>query len=235
MKIAKIEAKKFAIHRKNKLKLRSYRMKLLFDVENKVNYDKIDKNTTVKNILDEIDIFLNYNPLDCDKCEESCCKKSWSVEMDNICVNKLSNWNDEVALEFVEKKLVKKRNYYRDFDQYVLNKKTDCNFITETNLCTIYEDRPIICRLYICSEKSYRYNVIRELIGSTYLKALIYEEKIRNNNFTKETTDKYKKNPAVFAKDYNILLEEIFDYSEYEGWLDIDEREELYKEIILKP
>ncbi|SFC49731.1 YkgJ family cysteine cluster protein [Clostridium uliginosum] len=210
-------------------------MKLLFDVEGKVNYDKINKNTTVKDVLDAVDIFLNNNPLDCNECEESCCKKSWSVEMDNVCVNKLSNWNDEVALEFVQKNLVKKKNYYRDFDQYVLNKKIDCNFITETNLCTIYGDRPIICRLYICSPKSYRYNVIRELIGSTYLKALIHEDKMRNNNLTKKTINKYKRNSAVFAKDYNILLEEIFDYAEDEGWLDIDEREELYKEIILKP
>ncbi|MDR3593421.1 YkgJ family cysteine cluster protein [Clostridium sp.] len=209
-------------------------MKLLFDVESKVNYDKINKNTTVKDVLDEVDIFLNNNPLNCNECEESCCKKSWSVEMDNICVNRLSSWNGEAALDFIQEKLVKKKNYYRDFDQYVLNKKMDCNFISQTNLCTIYEDRPIICRLYICSSRSYRYNCMRELIGSAYLKALIYEEEIRNNNFTNETINKYKRNPAVFAKDYNILLEKIFDYAEDEGWLDIDEREELYKEIILE-
>ena len=207
-------------------------MKLLLDVEGKVNYDNINKNTTVKEVLDAIDIFLEHNSLPCNECEESCCKKSWSVEIDNVCVNRLSDWKDEVALDFVQEKLVKKRNYCRDFDQYVLNKKADCNFITETNLCTIYENRPIICRLYICIAKSYRYNVIRELIGSTYLKALVFEEKIRNNNFTEKTINKYKKNPAVFAKEYNISLAKIFDYAEYEGWIDIEEREELYKEII---
>ncbi|MBE6088509.1 MAG: YkgJ family cysteine cluster protein [Clostridium beijerinckii] len=208
-------------------------MKLLFDGEGKVNYDKIAKNTTVKDVLDAIDIFLNNNPLDCNGCEESCCKKSWSVEMDNVCVNKLSNWDNEAASNFVQEKLVKKRNYYRDFDQYVLDKKTDCNFITETNLCTIYEERPVICRLYICSARSYRYNVIRELIGSTYLKALVLEEKMRKNDFPEQTIDKYKRNPAVFAKEYNILLEEIFDYAEDEGWLYSDERDELYEEIPL--
>lgn len=208
-------------------------MKLLFDGEGKVNYDKIAKNTTVKDVLDAIDIFLNNNPLDCNGCEESCCKKSWSVEMDNVCVNKLSNWDNEAASNFVQEKLVKKRNYYRDFDQYVLDKKTDCNFITETNLCTIYEERPVICRLYICSARSYRYNVLRELIGSTYLKALVLEEKIRKNDFPEQTIDKYKRNPAVFAKEYDILLEEIFDYAEDEGWLYSDERDELYEEIPL--
>jgi Fe-S-cluster containining protein len=133
----------------------------------------------------------------------------------------------------VQEKLVKKRNYYRDVDQYVLDKKTDCNFITETNLCTIYGERPVICRLYICSARSYRYNVIRELIGSTYLKALVLEEKMRKNDFPEQTIDKYKRNPAVFAKEYNILLEEIFDYAEDEGWLYSDERDELYEEIPL--
>ncbi|NRZ12726.1 hypothetical protein [Clostridium beijerinckii] len=75
--------------------------------------------------------------------------------------------------------------------------------------------------------------MIRELIGSTYLKALVLEEKMRKNDFPEQTIDKYKRNPAVFAKEYNILLEEIFDYAEDEGWLYSDERDELYEEIPL--
>ena len=203
-------------------------MKLLLDGEGKINYDKINKDTTVQDVLNAIDIFLENNTLPCDTCEESCCKKSWSVEMDNVCVNKLSDWNDELALDFVQNKLIKKKNYCRDFDQFVLDKKTNCNFITDSNMCTIYENRPVICRLYICSPKSYRYNVLRELIGSTYLKALVLEDKMRNNNFTDRTINKYKRNPAVFAKEYNISLEDIFNYGEEEGWIDSEERNELY-------
>jgi Fe-S-cluster containining protein len=203
-------------------------MKLLLDKDGKINYDEINKDTTVKDVLDEIDIFLSNNPIPCNECEESCCKKAWSVEMDNVCVNKLSKWNDEAALDFVQKKLVKKRNYYREFDQYVLDKKTNCHFITEDNLCTIYEERPVICRLYICTPKSYRYNVVRELIGSTYLEALVLEDKMRNNDFEEGTINKYKRNPAVFAKEYDISLEAIFNYAEEVGWLYDDEREELY-------
>jgi Fe-S-cluster containining protein len=202
-------------------------MKLLLNTEGKVDYDKIDINTTVKDVLEAVDTFLRDNPLSCGGCEESCCKKAWSVEMDNVCVNRLSNWKEKAAVDFVKNKLVKKKNYYRDFNQFVLDKKTRCNFITESNLCTIYEDRPIICRLYICTPKSYRYNVVRELIGSTYLKALVLEDKIRNNNFTARTINNYKRNPAVFAKDYDIPLKAIFDYSEEEGWIDANERNEL--------
>jgi hypothetical protein len=71
--------------------------------------------------------------------------------------------------------------------------------------------------------------LLRELIGSTYLKALVFEEKMRNKDYTERTIKKYKENPAVFAKDYDILLEDIFDYSEYEGWIDSEERQELYE------
>lgn len=207
-------------------------MKLMLDAEEKVNYDKISKDTTVKEVLDAVDVFLNSNPLPCNECLESCCKKPWSVEMDNVCVNRMSDWNNELASGFVQSSLVKKKNYYRDFYQFVLKKKTYCNFITEENLCTIYDKRPIICRLYICSPKSYRYNVVRELIGSTYLKALVLEDKMRKQNFTEKTILKYKKNPAVFARDYDITLGQIFDYAEWEGWLDADEKEDLFKVMI---
>ncbi|GFZ29829.1 hypothetical protein CSC2_03550 [Clostridium zeae] len=203
-------------------------MELLFDSEGKVNYDKIDKDTTVEDILKAIDIFLDKNPLPCDDCGESCCKKAWSVEMDNICVNRISNWNEDSASDFVRQRLVIKRNYYREFDQYVLDKEKNCHFITEENYCTIYEQRPIICRLYICIDKSYRYNVVRELIGSTYLQALIFEDEMRNNVLSADSIEKYRRNPAVFAKGYDIALKDIFSYAEEEGWLYDDERDELY-------
>jgi Fe-S-cluster containining protein len=203
-------------------------VKLILDNENKVNYDKLNKSDTLADLLIAVDEFLAETPLPCGSCEESCCKKEWSVEMDNVCVNRLNHWDDKLAEDYVKNKLVKKRNYYRDFNQLVLNKNKACTYITESNLCTIYENRPIICRLYICTAKSYRYNLLRELIGSTYLKALILEDRMRTNDYTDRTITKYKKNPAVFAKGYDILLEDIFNYAESEGWLDLDERQQLY-------
>lgn len=202
-------------------------MKLFLDKEGKVNYDKLDKASTVRDLLEAIDLFLEDNPIPCNSCEESCCKKAWSVEMDNVCVNRLTNNEDKAAAKFVSDNLVKKRNYYREFDQYVIKKDKNCIFITDENLCTIYEKRPIICRLYICIPKSYRYNVVRELIGSTYLRALVFEDEIRNNSLNKEAIDDYKRNPALFANTYNILLEDIFDYAEEEGRLYEEDRAEL--------
>ncbi|MCR3759798.1 YkgJ family cysteine cluster protein [Clostridium felsineum] len=202
-------------------------MKLILDNEGKVNYEEIEKNSTVKDLLEAIDLFLNSNPLPCSRCRESCCKKSWSVEMDNVCVNRLVNNDDKLATKFVKNKLVKKENYYRDFDQYVVKKDKACIFITDENLCTIYDKRPVICRLYICTDKSYRYNVVRELIGSTYLEALVLEEEIRNNNLEREVIESFK-NPALFKDRYDISLEDIFDYAEDVGWLYKEDRAGLY-------
>lgn len=205
-------------------------MKLFLDAEGKVDYDKITDGTTVGELLEAIDLFLEDNKLPCDICGESCCKKSWSVEIDNVCVNRLCGWDREAASNFIEEKLVMKENFFRGFFQYVLKKETNCCYVTESNLCTIYGQRPIICRLYICSPRSHRYNVVRELVGGTYLRALVIEEKIRRNHTTAEMLVQYRRNPAVFARDYDILIDDILYYAQEEGWLYPEETEELYRE-----
>lgn len=203
-------------------------MKLLLDNAGKLNYDVITGGLTVQSLLDAIDIYLLYNKLPCEECEESCCKKSWAVEADNVCINRLCDWDEEKTKNFVQDKLVFKENYFREFDQYDFKKETECDFITPANLCTIYEKRPIICRLYICSPKSHRYNMLRELIAAVYLEALVIEEKIRNGGFPREVVSMYMRNPAVFTRDYNITLDDIFCYAREEGWLDMEEMQELY-------
>jgi Fe-S-cluster containining protein len=206
-------------------------MKLLLDDEGKINYDSITPDTTVQELLDAIDIFLEGHRLPCGSCEDSCCKKSWAVEMDNVCVNRLCGWDGAAAGGFIRDKLSLKVNYFRRFRQYVLKKDIDCSYITPDNLCNIYEQRPIICRLFICSEKSYRYNMIRELIGGTYLKALVIEERIRRGNYAHRTINRYRRNPAVFAKGYDALLYDIIGYAKGEGWVGPEDERELCQSL----
>lgn len=203
-------------------------MKIFLNSDGAVDFDEINNNSTVDELLDAIDIFLKNNPLPCGSCDDSCCKKSWSVEMDNVCVNRLCSWNKDAAIEFVQDKLMRKMNYFKDFYQYVLRKDKECTFVTKDNWCTIYEARPIICRLYICSKKSQRYNILREIIGCTYLSALVAEYKINSNKLTERAISRHRENPAVFAKGYDIYIEDIINYAETQGWLDPDERELLY-------
>jgi len=206
-------------------------MILFPDSEGKLNYDKITVDSTVQDLLDAIDLFLNDHPLSCDKCRESCCKKTWAVEMDNVCVNRLCSRDEEAISRFIQNKLVKTKNHFLEFDQYIFKKEQNCCYVTDSNLCTIYGQRPLICRLYVCSAKSRRYNVIRELIGAAYLRALILEEKMRSNDFTKSTIHRYRRNPAFSAKDYHIRLADIVDYAQEEGWLEPDDVPELKQEL----
>lgn len=202
-------------------------MKVVLDIEGKVNYDEMTGASTVQDLLDAIDVFLEDNILSCDKCKESCCKTSWAVGVDNISANRLCNWDDQEVSNFIQNKLVLKENLLREFDQYVLEKETNCIFVTEANLCSVYDKRPVICRLFMCSPKSHRYNVIREIIGATCLEALVTEEKMRKVSFTEKEVDIYRRNPAVLAKDYNILLYDIFEFAQKEGWVDQDALQEL--------
>jgi Predicted Fe-S-cluster oxidoreductase len=202
-------------------------MKVILDIEGNVNYDEMTVDSTVQDLLDAIDLFLNDNILSCDKCKESCCKTAWSVGVDNISANRLCNWDDKEISDFIQNKLVLKENLLREFDQYVIKKETNCIFVTEGNLCSVYERRPLICRLFMCNPKSHRYNVIREIVAATCLEALVNEEKMRSVPLAQREVNNYRRNPAVFAKDYNILLYDILKFAQEVGWLDEDALEEL--------
>lgn len=202
-------------------------MILFPDSEGKLNYSKITSESTVQDLLDAIDLFLSSQPLSCNKCRESCCKKSWAVEMDNVCVNRLCHRDEDAISSFIRGKLVKTKNHFLEFDQYIFKKGQNCCYVTDGNLCMIYEQRPLICRLYVCSAKSRRYNMIRELTGAAFLKAFILEEKMRRNKFTKRTVNRYRRNPAFLAEDYHIRLADILNYAQEEGWLDPDDVPEL--------
>ncbi len=202
-------------------------MILFADSKGELNYDKITGETTVQDLLDAIDSFLSNQPLFCDQCDESCCKKSWSVEMDNVCVNRLCGWDEVAISNFIQDKLVKTKNHCLEFDQYIFKKEQNCFYVTDGNLCTIYRQRPLICRLYVCSAKSRRYNVIRELAGAAYLRALILEEKMRCKEFSKRTIESYKRNPAFLAQDYRVSLADILNYALEMGWLESEDVREL--------
>lgn len=193
-------------------------MKLFVDQKGEVDFDQITDKTTVQDLLDAIDLFLLDHPLPCDACEHSCCKNPWLVEVDNVSANRLCQRSSQPINEFVQEKLVKKKNHAWGIDQFVMKKETECIFITDSNRCTVYEQRPIICRLYICSPKSYRYNLLREMIACTFLRAFVLEDKMKEKKYSPRTIRRYKNNPAVFASDYNILLADILKYSQVEGW-----------------
>jgi Fe-S-cluster containining protein len=202
-------------------------LKLLLDASCKLNYDAISPEDTVQTLLDAVDVFLDANPLPCFSCAESCCKKPWAVEVDNVFVHRHTRGDEEAAQKFVRERLKLRLNRGMGFHQYVLDKKTNCDFITEENRCRVYGLRPVICRLYVCTPKSYRYNQARELVAATYLQALVFEENMSSKQLSPDTLRRYRRNPVLGASDYSCLLHDIFNYAIRTGWLIEKDRREL--------
>ncbi len=202
-------------------------MRVFLDSEGKANYDRIDESDRVSSLLDAVDAFLSLHPLSCSRCGDSCCRKQWSVEVDNVYVNSLAGADRDNRLSFIRNRLQLKKNYRWGFKQFVLKKDGPCPHNTPLNRCLIYKDRPVICRLYICCEKSLRYNMLREMVGSVYLTALLMEYRLERRRLSPGIINMYRRNPAVFADGYGIPLSEILDYAVDTGWLDDRERQML--------
>lgn len=197
-------------------------MKLCLDPTGKLDYEALAPEDTVQDLLDAVDVFLNAHPLPCFDCAESCCRKAWAVEVDNVFVRRHAG-EGEAAGRFVRERLKLKFNGPMEFNQYVLNKKTDCDFILPDNHCKVYGIRPVICRLYVCVPRGRRYDLVRGLVAATYLQALVMEEKLRHGGQKPETERRYRRNPALFAGDYSLKLMDILSYSERMGWLESED------------
>jgi Fe-S-cluster containining protein len=205
-------------------------MRLFLDLSGKVDYDKIPNGATVQDLLDAVDTFLLSHPLPCDACPDSCCKKTWAVEVDNVAARRLSDGGDAALAAFVREKLVLKRNRSMGFRQYVLDKKTLCTYVTQGNRCNAYDNRPVICRLFICAPKSYRYNKSREVIAAAFLQALVMEENMRGRQLSDATLRRYRQNPALLAADYAVRLKDVFAHARRVGWMEDGEQQEMDKQ-----
>ncbi len=192
-------------------------MNVFLNAEGAVDCGGIGGQTTVQDLLDAVDLFLQAHPLPCQECSDSCCKKHWAVEVDNVAARRMAG---EGADEFLRNRLKLKWNYALGFRQLVLKKKGPCPFVTEASLCSIYGIRPVICRLYVCCPRSDRYDRLRETVAATYLQALVFERTMNTRELTDRTIQKYRQNPAVGAADYSLPLTEVIAYGRWMGWLD---------------
>ena len=144
---------------------------------------RINKKTTVKNYLDEIDSFLKKHPNSCFTCQNNCCARDWNIELDIVFYNRL----------------IKNGLYNKKIEDYILINKlnrpvfkdTPCQFLNFNNLCSIYPKRPFICRAYNCKQESDNYKIIRDFIlealnFSLFIKLQTAAEKrektVRNRN-----------------------------------------------------
>lgn len=202
-------------------------MKVFPDAEGRTTYDRISPSSTVQDLLDAVDACLEAHPLPCHACAESCCKKPWAVEADNVFVRRFAGEEADARGRFVRERLKLKLNRSMEFNQYVLDKKAECPFVTQENRCRVYGVRPVICRLYVCTPRDRRYDVLRGLVAATYLQALVLEENLRGGGLSQSTEVRYRRNPALHASDYSLPLAAVLDYAQNVGWLDEEDRREM--------
>jgi Fe-S-cluster containining protein len=87
---------------------------------------------------------------DCPQCESKCCR-SVTIEID---VPRSKKAIGEVRWFVLHKDVL----VYVDHDKkWHVEFKTRCTALTENNLCTIYEERPLICRQYPKKDETCEY------------------------------------------------------------------------------
>ena len=195
-------------------------MKLFFNESGQLDYDTIGDTDTLADLLQAVDLFIDRHPLSCSRCENSCCRKPWAVEVDNVSVRRLCADHKIPQSELISSMLETDENKHLDFDQYIMKKQSaHCPWLSEMNRCRIYQSRPLICRLYSCFPKSQRFNQLREASAATFLLALVFEQLIDQQQPSERQLEYYQKNPALNALDYKVGLQKILDYALDEGWL----------------
>ena len=125
-------------------------MQLFFNQLSQIDYKPEDLSSSLNDLLQAIDEFIEKHPLACNQCQTGCCRKPWAVEVDNVSVNRQSNAIGCSKSAYIDQYLVLDENRYFDFDQFVMKKQTPhCPWVSPDNRCIIYSSRPLICRVSV--------------------------------------------------------------------------------------
>jgi len=176
-------------------------MNIFFSKPDFCECDKINVSDTVEDFIFEIETFCRnaYSMQICKNCTQVCCKSD-DVWIDNVFYRKYKN--SDIGTRFD-----------RTTDDYV-KLRTDgnaCNFLQKNGQCSIYQTRPLICRIFLCNEgrETYFYGIMNA-INYTYTDALhkefLYKQKELDIN-------KLSNNPALFAKNYETTILQCVDFA----------------------
>lgn len=132
-------------------------MKIYKNKEGKMDINKLKKDTTIKNYLNEIDNFLETNPVPCFSCKENCCKRDWNIELDIVFFNRFMISKDNLN------NVIDDIIYINELFRPVF-KDNPCKFLYNYNMCSIYPKRPYICRAYNCYPETEKYKILKDLI-----------------------------------------------------------------------
>jgi Fe-S-cluster containining protein len=155
---------------------------ILIDGENGLNVARVSPDATVSDLLKAMqtpaDDPLVYKPLHrsrygvCAGCVYNCCKSN-DIPLDLISARAIAFSLGLSLASFAQRFL--KLDHTSLFPEF---RKRPCPFLNN-NLCTIYEQRALICRLYICTPMSETLEKLRSaalLMGEAALRQTLVEQ-----------------------------------------------------------
>ncbi|MEG2411263.1 MAG: YkgJ family cysteine cluster protein [Clostridium sp.] len=174
-------------------------IELFLTEDKKIDFKCINNNETLESYLESIEKLIASNPINCSQCTESCCKKSWNIIVDVPFMQRVANNEKEKIIELFNSKL-KCDMLDEDIEtaRIKFDKKLNCPFIDENNICTIYEQRPLTCKVFVCFGDSKKHSFFKLMIRSfmTTLAVKMYFDYVKNE----ELSD------LVFEVDYKDVI-----------------------------
>lgn len=185
-------------------------MRFIFNADHLLDIVELSPTDSIQSICDTLQSFLDENPLNCDSCRNSCCRL-FPIRPDNVFIKKtFPRTKIQNVLAF------KDRQYTMPFieDSQGLLCEYNCS-----GKCSIYQTRPVICRLYTCLPVTEKWSSLLDIIAQSYKNALEYEimeqtvKSIGNRGVMLDLPEE-RSNPALYADDYAVQIGEILNWAQ---------------------
>jgi len=163
----------------------------------------------------------------CAGCRTNCCRQH-DITPDYLSVKRIALMQGLSIKEFAEKWLnVSAEGVYPQF------KKRPCPFL-QNNLCTVYEQRALICRLYLCTPMGDSLEKIRGAVsymGEGALRIKLLEEGIGPKSWTyRSQADALKERlraGTLTREEYEEQMEQLHLMTEHNPFLTAESYEEI--------
>ena len=207
----------------------------IYKNDNVLKVKDIKSTDTVQDYLDALESYLKEEPLPCHECKDNCCKRNWSIAIDNVYFLNKTNNNPYNKEKFFKRECFQIFKNESLVPHYSIKNptKSSCKDLNGLNRCTIYENRPLVCRTYTCVAKDNKLELMSNLITETAKYAFSYHYIYLKTEdlFFK---DSYENNPFYNINSYNIPIKNILEYASIVFKNSFLEEEVVYMEELLK-
>jgi Fe-S-cluster containining protein len=162
--------------------------------------------TSVSDMINAVLDFCEKH-VDCAACRQTCCA-GLTVYPDHIFLDRLLQLSrhslSDQDLAALPTRLLR---FDKDAGKWFLPQSDDgcCKFLSRTNRCTIYEARPLVCRLHICGKIESGFKQVKNNIYFAYQDALRLEMTRWLQPEPSSAANVWRTaNPALSVASYNV-------------------------------